>query len=189
MPRPVDWRFGFGLLFLCGALAGCQRGPRTIPTSEEAGKAAVAKPKPKVVPPGRPSTVVRLRTLRAFREWGVRETAADALSRIGDAAVPALIETLNDPDQQVRAQAATALARMGPKAGPAIDALVHALDDPNEEVRRGAARALGQIGPEAEEAVPALIQAIKDPRNKPHEQPVEVEKEIGVEGSGFRNDE
>jgi HEAT repeat protein len=164
-----------------GALAGCQKGPRTISSTEEAGKAAKAKRTPRVVSPARQPEVVRLRTIRAFREWGVRETAADALARIGDAAVPALIDTLHDSDQEVRAQAALALARMGDKAAPAVDALVHALDDPNEEVRRGAARALGQIGSEAQEAIPALINAIKDPRNKPHAQPAEVEAEVSVE--------
>jgi HEAT repeat protein len=182
MRRFFDWRVPLVLAMLCCALAGCEKGPRTIPSSEEAGKAAKAKRKPKVVAPAKQPEVVRLRTIRAFREWGVRETAADALARIGDAAVPALVDTLHDPDQEVRAQAAQALARMGAKAAPAVDALVHALDDPNEEVRRGAARALGQIGSEAEEAVPALIKAIKDPRNKPHERPVEVEQELSVEG-------
>lgn len=175
-----DWRLQLGLVLVCCALAGCQRGPRTITTGDEARKEAEAKPVAKVVRPARQKPSVRLRTIRAFREWGVRETAADALARIGDAAVPALIDTLHDPDQEVRAQAAQALARMGPKAGPAIDALVHALDDPNADVRRGAARALGQIGPEAEDAVPALIQAIRDPRNKPREQGVEVETEVPV---------
>jgi HEAT repeat protein len=164
----------------CCAVVGCQRGPRTIPT-KEAAKADQSKPKAKVVPPAQQPQVVRLRTIRAFREWGVRETAADALARIGDAAVPALIDTLHDPDQEVRAQAALALARMGDRAAPAVDDLVNALNDPNEDVRRGAARALGQIGPEAQEAVPALIKAIKDPRNKQHDQPAEVEKEVIVE--------
>jgi HEAT repeat protein len=157
--------------------AGCQRGPRTIPSSEDLGKAATAK-KAKVVHPARNEGMVRLRTIRAFREWGVRETAADALARIGDAAVPALIDTLHDPDHEIRAQAARALARMGNKAGPAVPALVAALDDPNRDVRQGAARALGQIGPDAEEAVPALVTALKDPRNKPVTKAVEGDTEI-----------
>ena len=181
MRRILNWRKGLVAAVVFGSLLGCERGPRTISSSEEAGKAAKAGATPRVVAPaGRPA-VVKLRTLRAFREWGVRETAADALARIGDAAVPALIDTLHDPDQGVRAQAAMALARMGDKAAPAVDALVQALDDPNEEVRRGAARALGQIGSDAQEAIPALIKAIKDPRNKPHHQPAEVEAEVPVE--------
>lgn len=157
--------------------AGCQRGPGTISGIEGAGKATAAKKTVVVSPPARGSAVT-VRSIRAFREWGVRETAADALARIGDAAVPALIDTLADPDQEVRAQAARALARMGQKAEPAVPALIHALDDPNQEVRQGAARALGQIGSGAEEAVPALIQAIKDPRNKTRPKAVEVETKV-----------
>lgn len=177
MRRILNWRKGLVAAVALGALLGCERGPRTISSLEEAGK---AKSTPRVVPPAQRPAVVKLRTLRAFREWGVRETAADALARIGEAAVPALIDTLHDPDQGVRAQAAMALARMGDKAAPAVDALVQALNDPNEDVRRGAARALGQIGSDAQEAIPALIEAIKDPRNKPHDQPAEVEAEVPV---------
>ncbi len=175
--RMSTWHLATKLAIVSCLLAGCQRGPRTLSTSEELGKAAVAK-KAKVVRPARSAGMVRLRTIRTFREWGVRETAADALARIGDAAVPALIETLHDTDHEIRAQAARALARMGTGAGPAVPALIDALNDPNRDVRQGAARALGQIGPEAEGAVPALVSALKDPRNKPV--PVAVEEETTV---------
>ncbi|MGH7140348.1 MAG: HEAT repeat domain-containing protein [Pirellulales bacterium] len=147
-------------------------------SEDEAAKAEVARPKAKVVKPASETEIVRLRTVRAFRQWGVRETAADALARIGDPAVPALIDTLRDPDQSIRAHAALALARMGPKASPAVPELILALDDPDREVRQAAARALGQIGPDAEEAVPALIKALKDPRNKPVVEPLEVERDV-----------
>lgn len=153
---------------------GCQRGPR-LESADEVAQAA--KPKAKVVKPAE-TGIVRLRTVRAFREWGVRETAADALARIGDPAVPALIDTLHDADGGIRAQAARALARMGPKAAPAVPELILALDDPDMDVRQGAARAIGQIGPAAEEAVPALIKALKDPRNRPVVEPVEVETDV-----------
>jgi HEAT repeat protein len=159
------------------SILGCQRGPR-MQSEDEAAKAAVARPKAKAVKPASETEIVRLRTVRAFRQWGVRETAADALARIGDPAVPALIDTLHDPDQSIRAHAAQALARMGPKAAPAVPELILALDDPDREVRQGAARALGQIGPDAEEAVPALIKALKDPRNKPIVEPLEVERDV-----------
>ncbi|HWB08675.1 MAG TPA: HEAT repeat domain-containing protein [Pirellulales bacterium] len=174
MPR-LFWRARSCLAVLACLLAGCQRGPHTISPAERAGKAVERRAK---VASSRREPLIRLTTIPAFRQWGVRETAADALARIGDAAVPALIDTLHDPDQEVRAQAAQALARMGGKAAPAVDALIQALDDPNEEVRRGAARALGQIGPEAGEAVPALIKAIKDPRNKKRTEEAEVEVKV-----------
>lgn len=162
-------------LAVMAVTAGCQRGPRTIPGIENAGKTPDAEKKTPASTGSPRTPVVAVRTVRAFREWGVRETAADALARIGDAAVPALIDTLADPDDDVRAQAAHALARMGPKAEPAVPALINALNDPNLDVRQGAARALGQIGSSAEEAVPALVKAIQDPRNKPKPKGVEVE--------------
>ncbi|HET6884208.1 MAG TPA: HEAT repeat domain-containing protein [Pirellulales bacterium] len=172
---PVS-RLTLALFLIGGTLVGCQRGPRT--TLQEVAQAEAAKPKAKVVRPAPETGLVRLRTVRAFREWGVRDTAADALARIGEAAVPALIDILHDDDPSIRAQAARALARMGPKAAPAVSELIVVLNDPDSEVRRGAARALGQIGPDAEDAVPALIKALKDPRNKSVVQPVEVETEV-----------
>ena len=93
-------------------------------------------------------------------EWGLKETAADALSRIGAEAVPALIAALRDPDAPVRLQAARALSRIGPEAAPAVPALTAALSDHDVLVRRNAARALGQIGPAAKHAVPELIRAL-----------------------------
>ena len=87
-------------------ILGCQRGPKSTSLKKADGNEVVVKPK--VVPPTRETGVVKLRTIQAFREWGVRETAADALARIGDPAVPALIETLHDPDHSIRAHAARA---------------------------------------------------------------------------------
>jgi HEAT repeat protein len=101
--------------------------------------------------------------LPAFKEWGVRETAADALARIGPPALPALIDALRDRNPDVRNRAAQALARMGPPAKPAVPELIVALHDSDWQVRRSAARALGQIGVAAEEAVPALIEVIRNP--------------------------
>lgn len=169
--------------FLAGlALAGCAKKiGQTVAAGKAASTGASAKSStrlgPKVVSPIKRDEATRVRVVRAFRDWGVRETAADSLGRIGDAAVPALIAALEDADRDVRAQATRALARMGPKAEDAIPALIDALDDDDKEVRRGAARALGQIGPLAEEAVPALVRALKDPRNKATEQAVETEVE------------
>jgi HEAT repeat protein len=108
----------------------------------------------------------RLAVVSAVRVTGVKETAADALARIGAEAVPPLIEALTDPDAEVRLQATRALARMGLVGRDAVPALITALSDENKLVRQGAARALGQMGPAAREAIPALIQALKDPANR-----------------------
>jgi HEAT repeat protein len=121
--------------------------------------------KPVLEPPG-------TRVIKMFRQWGVADTAADSLARIGEPAAPALIEGLADPSPAVRAQSARALARMGSKAHSAVPALIIALEDEDLDVRLNAARALGQIGAEAEEAVPALMRAMKDPANQG---PIETE--------------
>jgi HEAT repeat protein len=143
--------------------SACNRQPHTPPVSTPpkvlAPPQAVETRRPTLETPG-------MAVAKLFREWNVADTAADALARIGDAAVPALIEGLADPNPAVRAQSARALARMGPKGHAAVPALILALEDESAAVRVNAARALGQIGPDAQEAVPALIRALKDPGNQ-----------------------
>ena len=72
--------------------------------------------------------------------------AATALTAAGDAALPALIDTLRDSHWWVRAVAAGALARMGAEAAEAVPALTAALGDDHWWVRRNAAEALGTAG-------------------------------------------
>ena len=96
-----------------------------------------------------------------YREWTMREVSIDALSRIGTAAIPALVDALQNPDPLLRRHAAQALARIGPEARDAVPDLIVALQDRDEEVRKNVARALGQIGPAAEAAVPALLEELK----------------------------
>lgn len=183
MKRTIERALISACLLAGLATAGCgKKAGQTAAGGKAASTGASAKIStrlgPKVVSPVKRDEATRVRVVRAFRDWGVRETAADSLGRIGDAAVPELVIALEDPDRDVRAQAARALARMGPQAEDAIPALIEALDDDDKEVRQGAARALGQIGPLAEEAVPALVQALKDPRNKATEEAVETEVEV-----------
>ena len=95
----------------------------------------------------------------------VRIKAAHALGRLGPkakAAVPALIETLNDkkPRYTVRVAAAQALAEIGPDAEAAIPALIDILNDKQDPDADcyNAPRVLGKIG---KAAVPHLIEALK----------------------------
>jgi|SRR6185437_169688 len=150
------------LLAVVVCCSACNRQPHEAPVSTPP-----RNPPPEAVVVRRP-TLETPTTIagKLFREWNVADTAADALARIGDAAVPALIEGLADPNPKVRAQSARALARMGPKGHAAVPALILALEDEEAAVRVNAARALGQIGPDAQEAVPALIRALKDPGNQ-----------------------
>ena len=78
-----------------------------------------------------------------------------------DDAVAPLTELLADP--ATRAPAAASLAKLGPKAAPAVPQLTPLLQDPLPGIRINAAIALGAIGPEARSAVPALAANLKDP--------------------------
>ena len=74
----------------------------------------------------------------------------------GHVAATEVTARLDDPDPEVREEAARALGRIG--SHEAVDALVQRLRDPNSTIRPDAARALGQIG--SPDAVPALIEAL-----------------------------
>jgi HEAT repeat protein len=101
--------------------------------------------------------------LKPFSEWTEQDAAADALGRIGPAAIPALIGALGSPDASVRLKAIDVLGRMGSDAKDAVPQLLKLLDDPDETVRKAATRTLGRIGPEAQAAVPALVQTLLQP--------------------------
>jgi HEAT repeat protein len=124
-----------------------------------------------------------------------RAHAADSIAEMGpaaQAALPALLEATNDPDERVRCRAVIAYGWVGRaeadlepilkalKYGDAeirrcaaralswcgkaaVPALIEALRDPDVVVRSDAAYSLGSIGPEARDAVPALNEAVKDP--------------------------
>jgi HEAT repeat protein len=100
-------------------------------------------------------------------EWTMQQTVADALRRIGAAAVPDLIRSLNDNDPEMRWRAAEILGRMGPEAKEAVPDLIARIDDPELRVRKAAIRALGQIGPASSPAVPALIRVLRDEAPQP----------------------
>lgn len=99
---------------------------------------------------------------RPYSEWTLSETAADALSRIGQPAVPKLIEHLDDANPVIRERTANILAKIGPDAFESVPSLRRLLRDDHPPVRLAAARALGQIGPQAVEAVPDLMEILND---------------------------
>ena len=83
----------------------------------------------------------------------IRNAAAYEISGMGPAAaaaVPALIETLDDPSAAVRFPATVALGEIGPAAEAAVPKLLKMMDeDINDEVASGAKRAIKRIKPEA----------------------------------------
>ena len=96
---------------------------------------------------GRPlsSWIVDLKTAAAPYS---RNAAAYAISGMGPAAraaVPALIEALDDPAATVRFPVCVALREIGPDAKDAVPALTRVLDDRNEDVAAMARKALIKI--------------------------------------------
>jgi hypothetical protein len=111
-----------------------------------------------------PQPIVEPRALKPLEQWTEQEAAADALGRIGAAAVPSLVEALANPDPATRQKAVAVLGRMGPEAAAAVPDLIKLLSDPDPEVRKVTARTLGQIGPAAKDAVPSLMQSLLQPQ-------------------------
>ena len=72
-------------------------------------------------------------------EWTAPETGREAES------IPALIAALDDPDVEVRKNAAVALRAFGDRAVPAVPALGKACKDPDHDVRAMAANAIDVI--------------------------------------------
>lgn len=72
------------------------------------------------------------------------------------------MQALTDPDKDTRVAAVSAIAKIGPKAQPAVPLLIEALKDKEKVVRTGSIAALGKIGPAAAEAIPLLAELSQD---------------------------
>ena len=78
-------------------------------------------------------------------------------------AIPVLSAALSDPSAEVRAAAATSLAKIGAANASAVPMLTKVLSDGSPRVRALAAMALRASGPQAASAVPQLTAALHDP--------------------------
>jgi hypothetical protein len=97
-----------------------------------------------------------------WREWGScivsdMSSVEEALEGIGKRNIPALIQALETPKDELHAAAAVLLGHAGSEARGAAPALIQALKDADQRVREAARGALGNMGAEA---VPLLIQAL-----------------------------
>ena len=99
---------------------------------------------------------------RPLSEWiadleaaapSVRNAAAYEIASLGPAAVaavPALIEALDDPDAAVRFPVTVALREIGPAAKAAVPRLQQMMfEEVNDEIAAGARRAIRRIEPSA----------------------------------------
>jgi HEAT repeat protein len=89
-----------------------------------------------------------------------------ALIRVGEPAVPGLVEMLRGTDTRLRKTAATTLWGLGAKGKEAVPVLAEMLSDPDPELRLAAAMALDNMGPAAAGAVDALVKALRDPEGE-----------------------
>jgi HEAT repeat protein len=88
-----------------------------------------------------------------------RRNVVVTLGRIGEPAIPHLIDCLKDSEPQVRWPAVDALRTLGPAAKKAVPILEELpLKDPNIQVRRSAVAAVAMIEPEK---LPDLFAAVK----------------------------
>lgn len=83
----------------------------------------------------------------------VRAAAAEALARSGRQAVAAMIELLGSAEPADQARAARVLAKMGAESKAAVPALVRVLGVSDDGVQQAALDALANIGPDASAAV------------------------------------
>jgi HEAT repeat protein len=158
---------------------------------------------------GDPAAVEPLaQALRGDEYSGVRWKAAEALAKIGPPAMNALIDALDDPDDDVRWKAAIALGEIGdPRAvaplirtlsdqdrfvqsraaqalamigPPAVDPLIHVLGAGNAEICWGVVMALDKIGDPR--AVRALVKASGDPDGELYAEVITVIDNMGDDG-------
>ena len=93
-----------------------------------------------------PELIKRLsRGGRRYRDQ-VRLRVVTALTRIGPAAVPQLIDALGDDSSSIRSGAANVLGNMGPAAHEAVPRLFALLADEENHIGETAGAALGKIG-------------------------------------------
>jgi len=79
-------------------------------------------------------------------------------------AVPGLVESLQDKNDEVRVEVVSALGFIGPPAKEAVPKITALLEDPSKLIRQTAASALWWIDGQAKVAVPILIEGLEDKR-------------------------
>jgi len=84
------------------------------------------------------------------------------IEALGEAAVPALVDAMNQGDERLRHQSIEILGRLRQDARSATPHLIDALTDDLAQIRRNAAWALGRVGEDAGDALPVLLETALD---------------------------
>jgi HEAT repeat protein len=101
-----------------------------------------------------------LKTLMKKDDATLRQGVVQVFGRIGESAIPDIIEALGDSQENVRWTAAMTLRNFGPKASKSAPILINlAVKDNNQTVRIHAMYTLVNIG---DEGVVGLLKAVKD---------------------------
>lgn len=87
--------------------------------------------------------------------------AARALSRIGRAALPFLIETLRTGSSRARRHTLQALRDLGSLSLPALSMIEECLEDPDRKIRNAALGALAELGNHARKCLPKILELLK----------------------------
>jgi len=108
-----------------------------------------------------PDAEEAIRTFLKEHSWGVSGVAAVLLLEEGDeAALEIVRELLNDPDQQVRIQAALVLALWG-RDESAAETLQQAYPNADRQIKERILEGLGRIG--AKDSLPFLVDRLSEP--------------------------
>lgn len=110
----------------------------------------------RVVPPDAATILAHWKERLVGDDAAARAEAAWALARIGPPALPALKEVATEGDAAARATAAEVLGTIRPVSPGAVSVLAAALRDDDSAVVRSAAEALRRMGPAAEGALAEL---------------------------------
>ena len=110
-------------------------------------------------PAAAPSDAVDTAVANLLHSAGSDDDRATAVAAMGDAALPQLSKTLEDPNENVRLVAVAALSKM--HGADAVDVLLDALGDTSSDVRVSAVEGLGGLG-DRRAVQPLLEQYAKD---------------------------
>lgn len=170
-PRGGRWNCG-AALFLSLLITGCQTGFSVNDLlTKDPRKRGEALTELVRIPDEKIQEIIPVLT-RTLSDPDTRRVdyASDALSVIGQPAVPALRKELKNEDVFARISATRVLGLLGTVAAPAVPDLLPLLKDPHPLVRDEAVQTLGYIGPPAKEAIPELKSLITNDNKEISEQ-------------------